>query len=192
VIFLIPDHSAGQEDSGSVTRHRGFPEASVNLGKENRMNEKSKIFLIKTAYWLGIGADALWAVGLLSPPVYAMLTGDPDFNPDLRFRLVMGVGATLMTGWTFLLLWAVRRPIERRFVLLLTAFPVVFGLFIVALIGVVTGNTFEIWILVKTTILFIAMLVGYKLASTPNREVNRNKQRVNTTDGPQALPSPDL
>jgi hypothetical protein len=30
------------------------------------MNEqKKKMFLIKIAYWLGIGADALWAVGLL-------------------------------------------------------------------------------------------------------------------------------
>ena len=123
------------------------------------MNEqKKRMFLIKIAYWLGIAADALWAVGLLLPQVFGILTGRPDFNPDLQIRLIMGIGGSLMTGWTLLLLWAVRKPIERRVVILLTAFPVVFGLFIVAIIGVLEGNTFNIWILVKNTILIISMV----------------------------------
>lgn len=123
-----------------------------------------RMFLIKVAYWLGIGADALWAVVLLFPQIFGILTGIPDFNPDLLTRLIMGMGGTLMTGWTFLLLWAVRKPIERRFVILLTAFPVVFGMFIVALIGYLKGNTFNIWILVKTSLLFISMVTSYILA----------------------------
>jgi len=122
------------------------------------------MFLIKVPYWLGIGADALWAVGLLFPRIFGILTGEPGFNPDLQLRLAMGIGGTLMTGWTFLLLWAVRRPIERRVVILLTAFPVIFGLFIVALIGVLEGNTFEIWILIKTSILFVSTVTSYILA----------------------------
>ena len=93
-----------------------------------------------------------------------MLTGDAAFNPDVQLRLTMAVGGILMTGWTFLLLWAVREPIERRFVILLTAFPVVFGLFIVALIGVLAGNTFEIWILIKNVVLFVTMIISYILA----------------------------
>ena len=75
-----------------------------------------------------------------------------------------------MTGWTFLLLWAVRKPIERRVVILLTAFPVVFGLFIVALIGFLEGNTFSIWILVKNTILIISMVTSYMLAGKMAKE----------------------
>lgn len=129
------------------------------------MNEKKRrLFLIRIAYWLGIAADALWAVGLLVPQVFGIMTGNPDFNPDLQLRLTMSVGGTLMTGWTFLLLWAVRKPIERRFVILLTAFPVVFGLFIVALVEVLEGNTFEIWILIKNSVLFISMINSYILA----------------------------
>ncbi len=125
---------------------------------------RKRLFLIKFAYWLGIIADVLWAVGLLFPKVFGILTGDPDFNPDLQLRLVMGIGGTLMVGWTLLLLWAVKMPIERRIVILLTAFPVVFGLFIVALISVLEGNTFEIWVLIKSSILFIAMINSYILA----------------------------
>jgi len=82
----------------------------------------------------------------------------------------MGIGGSLMTGWTFLLLWAVRKPIERRVVILLTAFPVVFGLFIVALIGFLEGNSFYIWILIKCLILFISMVTSYMLAGKMAKE----------------------
>jgi hypothetical protein len=126
--------------------------------------QQQRLVVIKMAYWLGIGADALWAVGLLVPQVFGMLTGNPDFYPDVQMRLIMGIGASLMTGWTGLLVWAVRKPIERRGVILLTAFPVVFGLFIVALVGFLGGNTWNLWLLSKTTILFIAMVTSYFLA----------------------------
>ena len=76
----------------------------------------------------------------------------------------MAIGGILMAGWTILLWWAVRDPIERRFVILLTAFPVVSGFFTVALIQVLQGNTFQIWILVKTAVLFLSMIASYCLA----------------------------
>jgi len=130
------------------------------------MNEDvRRLFLIKIAYWLGIAADALWAVALFVPGVFGILTGNPEFDPDVQVRLIMGIGGTLMTGWTFLLIWAVRKPVERRVVILLTAFPVVFGLFVVALIGFFGGIKSNIWILVKTIVLMISMITSYLLAS---------------------------
>ena len=132
------------------------------------------MFLVKVAYWLGIGADALWAVLLLFPQMFGILTGRPDFDPDLQTRLIMGIGGSLMAGWTFLLVWAVREPIERRVVILLTAFPVVFGMFIISLIEVLNGNTFIVWILIKTTILIISMVISYVLASSMARGTSRN------------------
>ena len=82
----------------------------------------------------------------------------------------MGIGGSLMTGWTFLLLWAVRKPIERRAVSLLTAFPVVFGIFIVTLLGFLGGNTSNIWLLIKTTILFICMVTSYIFAEKISKQ----------------------
>ena len=82
----------------------------------------------------------------------------------------MGMGGSLMTGWTFLLLWAVRKPIERRVVILLTAFPVVFGLFIVALVRFLQGEIFNLWILIKASILFITMVTSYILANKLDKE----------------------
>jgi len=135
------------------------------IDKENIMNENLKrMFWIKFPYYLGIAADALWAVALLIPSVLGILLGNPNFNPDLQVRLIMAIGGTLMTGWTLLLFWGVREPIERRIVILLTAFPVVFGLFFVALIGFLGGNTSNIWILIKSIILFVTMITSYILA----------------------------
>lgn len=69
-----------------------------------------------------------------------------------------------MTGWTFLLIWAVKKPIERRGVIFLTAFPVVFGMFIITLIQLLNGKTIIIWAMVKTIVLFTSMIYSYLLA----------------------------
>ncbi len=134
------------------------------------MNGTQRLRWIKIPYWLGIAADALWAIGLLFPRVYGSLLGNPDFSPDLQVRAIMGIGASLMTGWTLLLLWAVREPIERRVVALLTAFPVVFGIFVVTLAGILNGNTSTLWILVKTIILFTSMIASYLAANRMSKE----------------------
>jgi hypothetical protein len=65
--------------------------------------------------------------------------GIPDFHPVDEYRYAMGLGASLMLGWTFLLIWADRRPVERRGVLVLTVFPVLFGLIISGIYAVATG-----------------------------------------------------
>jgi hypothetical protein len=140
---------------------------------------KHKMFIIKLPYWLGIAADALWAIALFVPLVFGILLGNPEFNPDIQVRLIMGIGGSLMTGWTFLLLWAVRQPIERRAVSLLTAFPVIFGLFIVTLLGYMEGNTSNIWILIKTIFLFICMVTSYVFAGKIEKEnIDRGKNVI--------------
>lgn len=128
------------------------------------MDVGKTMFLIRLAYWLGIGADSLWAVALLFPPLFFTLTGTPDFNPDLEVKLIMGVGGSLMTGWTLLLIWALRRPIERRVVIFLTAFPVAFGMFVVAFIGFLAGSAANAWIMAKTLVLIVTMVTSYVLA----------------------------
>lgn len=67
--------------------------------------------------------------------VFWLFIGNSDFDPEHQTRFSLMLGGVLMTGWTFLLLWAVRKPIERRVVILITAFPVVFGLFTISLLG---------------------------------------------------------
>jgi hypothetical protein len=57
-----------------------------------------------------------------------MVYGLSNFTPAADYRFAIGSVASLMLGWTVLLLWADRNPLERSFVLVITVFPVVGGL----------------------------------------------------------------
>ena len=127
-----------------------------------------QLWFIKFPYWLGIAADALWAAALLFPPIFGVLTGVDDFSPDRQMQSVMTIGGVLMAGWTVLLLWAVQRPIERRFVILLTAILVT-AFFLLALVNVLRGMTNEYWILIKCLVLFVTMITSYSLSGRVDR-----------------------
>ena len=92
-------------------------------------------------YYVGIVIDAFAAVALLTPadlPIRAAaypgaIATQLDFADGTRAAF------GLMVGWTVLMAWAARRPIERRAILLFTAFPVVAGLMFGELLDV-SGN----------------------------------------------------
>ena len=88
-----------------------------------------KLLLGRSFYWIGAVLDARAGVRLVTTR-YLQQSNFLDFSDPVQLKLLSEVGtaAALMWGWTLLLLWADRKPIERRGVLLLTVFPVVFGL----------------------------------------------------------------
>ena len=94
------------------------------------MNQKQIILLIHISYWIGIIADAISAIILLSPELAKSAFGLTNISIGAEYLYVSRIAASLMIGWTFLLLWADRKPIERRDILLLTIFPVVVGIMI--------------------------------------------------------------
>jgi hypothetical protein len=90
---------------------------------------RNKIIWLRISYWTGAIADGLAALRMLFP----------EYANGAEYRYALGLGASLMLGWTFLLIWADRKPLERRGVLLLTAFPVVSGLLLAEFYAVATG-----------------------------------------------------
>lgn len=74
---------------------------------------------------------------MLVPPLGRLLWDFEDQGGAYRFA--MGYGASLMLGWTALLLWASRRPLERRFVAALTVL-VIYGLVATEIVAVVGGH----------------------------------------------------
>ena len=82
---------------------------------------------LRISYWVGGIFDGLMVLPMLSPTVGGAVFGIPDFDPGPEYRYAMGVGASLMAGWTLLLFWADRKPVERRGVLLLTVLHVLLG-----------------------------------------------------------------
>jgi hypothetical protein len=87
-----------------------------------------RVFWLRACCWLGATVDAIMVVPMVSPSIAAVMFGIDGFRPGVEYRYAMFVGASLMLGWTVLLLWAGRKPVERAGVLLLTVCPVLLGL----------------------------------------------------------------
>ncbi len=116
---------------------------------------------LRISYWVGAMVDLGAAAQMLYPPLFGFGMGLSGFAPGLDYRYAMGMGAALMLGWTALLLWADRRPVERMGVLPLTVVPVIAGLAVNQANGIASGflptlPVLPIWALqVGLSILFL-------------------------------------
>jgi hypothetical protein len=93
--------------------------------------------LLRLAFLAGAVTDAGALVPMLSPPMARLLWGFE--HPTGAYLFAMGYGASLMLGWTLLLLWAYQRPLERRGVALLTL-VVIAGLVATEFVVVARGD----------------------------------------------------
>ncbi len=94
---------------------------------------------LHACYRTGALLDAVTVVPLVWPRAAAAMLGVDHLDATPAFRYACFVGAALMTGWTALLLWADRRPLERRGVLLLTGVPVLAGLIAASVYALASG-----------------------------------------------------
>ncbi|MFX0203304.1 MAG: hypothetical protein ACFFCW_44945, partial [Candidatus Hodarchaeota archaeon] len=103
-----------------------------SISKVMEMDEKTKILLVRAIYGTGVVLDALFALEMTLITVFgesfAVYTLPEKTVSDLSYRYAMGIAATMMWGWTVLLIWGAQDPLERRGILFLTAFPVITGL----------------------------------------------------------------
>ncbi len=108
---------------------------------------------LRTSYWAGAIADVLIGVLTLVPSRMGLPA----------FRYPMGLAATVMFAWTILLLWADRKPLERRGVLPITVLVIV-GLMLSGMYSVVSG-LFPVSKIIPTSILggglIVLMLFSY-------------------------------
>jgi hypothetical protein len=92
------------------------------------MDKQHTILLLRLSFWIGAIIDALAATQFLLPTFWASFDGLTTYTANNTLNFALGIASALMFGWTALLIWADRKPIERKGILLLTVFPVVFGL----------------------------------------------------------------
>jgi hypothetical protein len=129
------------------------------------MNAKK---LLHISYWVGAITDLLFAIAMLYVPMLAGMLRLPIVPDSLATKLALDMGASLMFGWTVLLIWADRKPFERKSILLITVLPVIAGLALTTLYGYLSGfipliGAIPIWVL---QIFLIALfLVAYFYAN---------------------------
>ena len=102
----------------------------------NQENNQAEVRL-RLAFAAGALTDGLAIVPMLCPYMAKLLWGFDGFSGQYFFA--MGYAASLMLGWTVLLIWAYNNPIERRFVALLTV-VVIAGLFLTEIAIILTGT----------------------------------------------------
>ena len=75
---------------------------------------------LRISYWVGAIADGIVAAMMLAQTILARPSPLTHNLPEPPYRYAMGLAGSLMLGWTIVLLWADRKPAERRDVLIIT------------------------------------------------------------------------
>lgn len=126
--------------------------------------KNDKIILLRICYWFGAILDGFMVIPMLFPNIGGTVFGIEHFNPGKDYQYAMMIGASLMLGWTVLLIWADRKPVERKGIILITVLPVIVGLALAGIFAVVSGlikidKMIPTWSL--QTILFVLFLYSY-------------------------------
>ena len=117
-----------------------------------------KLGFIRFTYWYGAILDLLVFIDMIISILFEFSISISNVGTDTSYKYQTGTGAFLMLGWTILLIWADRKPIERKEILLLTAIPVVLGIMII--------NIFYISFWFLSLITLIIFVIAYGLART--------------------------
>lgn len=136
---------------------------------------KNKILFIKIIFYIGIAADFLSIFPLVFPGIAKIMFGLTNYNTSNEYLYVSRIGASLMAGWTLLLLWGSFKPIERRGILFLTLFPVLSGLLISSILTVISESIefkymLPLWIFY--TVIIPLYFTAYFVACNINSEKN--------------------
>ncbi|MBN1249566.1 MAG: hypothetical protein JXC32_18030 [Anaerolineae bacterium] len=131
---------------------------------------RKRVWLLRVVCWLGAVIDGLMVVVMVFPDLGQRFFRFITFRPTSPFRYAMMMGASLMLGWTVLLIWAARKPLARKGVLLITAVPVVVGLTLSNVYAVVVGliaarDMVMTW--VAQALLLVLLLGSYFAAGGP-------------------------
>lgn len=102
------------------------------------------------------------------PPMMRLMLGLSYGPVSVDTRCALSSASALMFGWTALFIWGSLRPVARRGVLLLTIVPVIVGLALSVLQGLVLGyiplkGAVPLWCL--QAVLVSVFAVAYRVAS---------------------------
>lgn len=125
------------------------------------INMDKKIVFIRFIYWYGALLDFLVFLDMIISIIFEFSLTIPNVSTEISYKYQTGTGAFLMLGWTFLLIWADRKPIERKDILLLTAIPVVLGIMVINILFS------PLWFL--SVITLIVFLIAYWMAKSVDK-----------------------
>jgi hypothetical protein len=132
----------------------------------------NKILFLKISLLAGAVFDGLVLFPMLSPEIGGTIFGISNFNPGMDYKYAMAIAASLMAGWTCLLIWGAMKPIARKSIFLLTVCPVLTGLILSGIYAVEStfiplGSMIPTWI--GQSVLVALYIYSYFLARSIER-----------------------
>jgi hypothetical protein len=136
------------------------------LEEEKSMDKKFKF--VKTCLWVGIVLDGINVLLYLWPNLILGTIGLPAAMLTPAAIYLLFHAGIFMLAWTLLLIWTLREPIQRRFILLLTVLVTIgiaaSAVYLITIEGIVIVNLLPLLVLpVLVGGLFTA---GYLIASS--------------------------
>jgi hypothetical protein len=141
------------------------------------MRTEDAVRWLRRSYRAGAQASAIAALGMVAPALYGpTLRFDRAFRRDRpAFAYALRTGSPLMAGWTVLLLWADRKPLEGRGVLPITIAPVIAGLMANDAYAVRAGRLSSVSVApVRALQLRLVALFGYSFVKAQSAERARS------------------
>jgi hypothetical protein len=124
-----------------------------------------KTLYLRICFITGAVLDAFFVPPLMFPKLAGCIVlGIDNYHPDTMAAYMMHVGASLMAGWTGILIWAAIKPIERRGIIPITVFPLLSGLMAAGIYFYISGGIqIEriVPLIMISFILIIAQSIGY-------------------------------
>ncbi|MBD3190981.1 MAG: hypothetical protein GF308_10075 [Candidatus Heimdallarchaeota archaeon] len=141
---------------------------------ENKKNNWETI-VIRITCWVGAILDfaiaVMFTIYALSPvdTFLNQLFGYPSITP-INYAIIAMLNG-VMYAWAVLLLWVERKPLERRIVLAITAFPGAGGILIFNVIGLILGNAYiPIYSVIVGSLVVVSFLISFLLAQRKVKE----------------------
>ena len=136
-----------------------------------------QVLWLRIAYWAGILTDTMAAIQMLFPKLL-LRTFRIDLVTTAEFIFAMRYGAPLMIGWTILLFWADRKPIERKDILLITAFPVVIGYVAIVIYAIAAGFV-TLRQMIPALVIQAALLALFTIGYLKARRLGTDRKKIN-------------
>jgi hypothetical protein len=140
------------------------------------MKDANSVKLLRVSFWIAAILDGVYSLNI---SLVWLIDGFSGFDPirmirftsGLESRYAWGMVFALMISWTILMIWADRRPLERKDTIMLTAFPLVTVLLIDTLFAIAVGLVTLIDILaIQLVYIFLIALFTSSYYLTRNNE----------------------
>jgi len=127
---------------------------------------KKPVSWLRVAFWTGAIIDGKAFFLFLFPDlmpgvtkaIFNMGASDASCHEAVWLRMLVAI---FDLGWTILLVWAALRPLERKSIMIITAFPIVTGILCLRIMNTINTGVGTMYIVTNFVFVFLFLFFTY-------------------------------